>query len=243
MKKLSGLIALLLCVIIGGVYANWAYSASDDIQDKYLELSLGITEASQTGANGEYTITSNAKFVIDQKEGTNHVAELRVESTDSEEAKLTIKFTPFAAASINVKRDGVPTEVAFTTGNTFVYKVDSEGNYDSTIANESATKVFGFFNESDGAFNEENIITWTKVDENNDGLGEYFYVEYDAAALLEQVFLNPAIPGGNLVLDTYVEYAAFQQALLHAGNIIVKVSDGIDVLSGNGTVNPSQPQQ
>ncbi len=233
MKKLSGLIALLLCVVIGGVYANWAYSASDDIQDKYLELSLGITDASQTGANGEYSITSNARFVIDQAEGTNHVAKLSVESTDGQAAKLTVKFTPFAAASIDVKRDGVKTEVAFTTGNKFVYKMDSEGNYDATVTDENATKVFGFANESNGAFELENVISWTKVDENDDGLGEYFYIEYDADELLEQVFLNPAVPGGNIVLDTYVEYAAFQQALLHAGNVIVKVSDGIDVLASN----------
>ena len=177
------------------------------------------------------------KFVIDQEEGTNHVAKLSVESTDTSEAKLTIKFTPFAAASIDVKRDGVPTEVAFTTGNAFVYKIDSNGNYDSTIANESATKVFGFLNESDGVFNSDSTITWIKVDENNDGLGEYFYIEYDAEALLQQVYLNTEIPGEKFVLDTYVEYAAFQQALLHAGNVIVKVSDGIDVLSGSGTQN------
>ena len=233
MRKLSGLIALLLCVIIGGVYADWAYAGSNDIQDKYEELTLGITSADQKNAAGEYIITSNAKFVIDQKEGSNHVAELRVESTDAEEAKLTITFTPNAAASVDIKKDGVKTEVAFTAGSPFLYKMDAQGNYDSTIANESATKVLGFKNESNGVFEVENAIEWIKVDENEDGFAEYFYIEYSAEDLLKEVFISTELPGGTLVLDTYVEYAAFQQALLHTGNVIVKVSDGIDVLSGS----------
>ena len=224
MKKISGLIALLMCVVIGGVYANWAYSANADIQDKFLELSLGITEASQTGADGEYHIESNAKFVIDQKPGTNHEAELRVESTDSNPAKLTITFTPNPSASVDVKANGVKTEIAFTTGAEFLYKIDSKGNYDATAGVE--TNVFEFANESNGAFEEENVIDWTPVDENGDDVVDYFKYEYDADALREQVMLSRTF-----VLDTYVEYAAFQQALLHAGNIIVKVSDGVGVLN------------
>ena len=237
MKKLSGLIALLMCIVIGGVYANWAYAGSNDIQDRYKELSLGITDADQKNAAGEYTITSNVQFVIDQKEGTNHVAELRVESTDDTEAKLTITFTPNAAASVDIKKDGIKTEVAFTTGNPFLYKMDAQGNYDADIAEESATKVLGFKNESNGVFEEGNAIEWIKVDENEDGFAEYFYIEYSADKLLEEVFINTELPGGTLVLDTYVEYAAFQQALLHAGSVIVKVSDGIDVLSGSWAEN------
>ena len=231
MKKLSVLIALFMCVVIGGVYANWAYSASDDIQDKFLELSLGLTDASQTGANGEYTITSNAKYVIDQKVGSNHVAELRVESTDGEAPKLTVKFTPFDAASVTVKKSGVPTEIAFTTGSDFLYNIDNDGNYK---ADGTPTEVFIYANESNGEFEEENAVDWIKVDEDEDGFAEYFYVEYDATALLQQVKLSR-----EFVLDTYLEYAQFQQSLLHAGNVIVKVSDGIGI-TNSANQNPAQ---
>ena len=222
MKKLSGLIALLMCVVIGGVYANWAYSQTDDIQDKFAELNLGIADASQSGVNGEYEITSNATFKIYQKEGTNHEAELRIESSDDQDPILTIKFTPTASASVDVKANGVPTEIAFTTGSPFVYKMDNEGNYSAT---GTETAVLGFKNESNGVFEEENVITWNKQLA-DDGSVEYFYVTFNAEQLAQEVFLTDTF-----VLDTYLEYAAFQQSLLHAGNIIVKVSDGQGVLN------------
>lgn len=51
MKKLSGLIALLMCIVIGGVYANWAYAQTDDIPDKYVELNITIPDAVIEGEN------------------------------------------------------------------------------------------------------------------------------------------------------------------------------------------------
>ncbi len=34
MKKISALIAMFLCVTIGGVYATWSYAGTNDIADK-----------------------------------------------------------------------------------------------------------------------------------------------------------------------------------------------------------------
>lgn len=230
MKKISGLIALLMCVIIGGVYANWAYSKSEDIQDEFVELSLGLAGASQEGSDGHYTIETNASFKIYQKEGTNHMAEMRVETSDGSDAYLTVKFTPTSSASIAVKENGIPTEIAFTTSSPFTYKIDADGNYDSTIADEDATAVLEFANEANGAFQPN--VTWQKkwVNDIENGTVEYFYVTFDADELLQQVNLVELSENKTFVLDTYVEYAAFRDATLHAGSIIVKVTDGHNVL-------------
>ena len=37
MKRLSILIALMLCVTIGGVYATWTYAGTNDIADAFAE--------------------------------------------------------------------------------------------------------------------------------------------------------------------------------------------------------------
>lgn len=228
MKKVGGLIALLTCVTIGGVYANWAYAKEADIQDQYEELSLGLAESSQSGTNGEYDIISNVKFTIYQREGSDHEAELRVESTDDKEPSVMVKFTPTDAAPVNYKKFGINTEIAFTSGNAFTYKMDNNGNYSET---GTATDVLKFKNKSNGTFEAnvfatnteeigENQQKWTMSDD-----GSYFYVTFTAEQLLEQVNLSQTF-----VLDEYKEYAAFQQSLLAAGNIIIKVTDGTNVL-------------
>lgn len=232
MKKVSGLIALLTCVTIGGVYANWAYAASEDIQDKFVELSLGLADAKQDGANGTYEIISNVAFKIYQKEGSDHEAELRVESTDDQAPMVTVKFTPTASASVDIKNNGVDTEIAFTTSSAFVYKMDANGNYSET---GTETPVLEFANESNGTF-EANVgteadgytFTWQKqYEEGSTTDVEYFYVTFNAEQLLEQVHLSTT---KTFVLDEYKEYAAFQQSLLAAGSIILKVTDGHNVL-------------
>ena len=40
MKKLSVLIASLLCVTIGGVYATWYYATSNNVGDKHQHIGL-----------------------------------------------------------------------------------------------------------------------------------------------------------------------------------------------------------
>ncbi len=219
-KKVSCLIALLLCVVIGGVYANWAYSKSDDITDKFVELQLGIAGATQEGEDGVYEIETNASFMIYQKEGSDHVAELRIESNDSNAPYLRVKFTPNASASVQIKENGVPTEIAFMTSSPFVYKIDNLGNYSET---GTETPVLKFANEANSEFNAN--VTWIEQKAAGSDEAEYFYVEFDEEALFEQVSLSQ-----EFVLDIYKEYAAFQQALLKAGSIIVKVTDGKNVL-------------
>ena len=54
------MIAMILCVTIGGVYAAWIYaSPSQDIADVSATKAIGMSTAIETGAAGEYGINTN----------------------------------------------------------------------------------------------------------------------------------------------------------------------------------------
>ena len=72
MKKLSLLIAMILCATIGGVYAAWNYALTDDIADAFEEIKISVEDAELTGSNGTYKITSNFKLVIDQRDDDHY---------------------------------------------------------------------------------------------------------------------------------------------------------------------------
>ena len=104
MKKLSVLIALVLCVTIGGVYAAWTYTNPDaDITDRHFNQLITISAAVEEGAAGEYAIETNITgMTIDQK-GTNsegvdfHKAVLNYTTSDSQ--------TPYIRFTLKLKEN------------------------------------------------------------------------------------------------------------------------------------------
>ena len=114
MKKLSALIALFLCVTIGGVYATWTYAGTTDITDGFAEAKVTITDAVSSGANGTYTVTSNLVLSIDDANG-DHKAELVFGSNDGQNPFIKVVFTPADHATKTIKDNAVPTEIYFTT--------------------------------------------------------------------------------------------------------------------------------
>ena len=229
MKKLSGLIALLMCIVIGGVYANWAYAQTDDIPDKYVELNITIPDAVIEGENGVYEITSTAQFVVRELEGSDRATELVVEPTaDATEAKLMVKFTPTEAATIQIKENAVPTEIAFkpTAHPKFKATKDADSDYyhyDATNGEE--VEILTYKNLANGEFNAN--VQWTAkraIEGDETSAIQYFYAEYDAAWLLEQVSLTKVF-----VLDNQQAYNAFAEAVRGVGTITVKVTDGKNI--------------
>ena len=88
MKRLSILIALILCVTIGGVYATWLYP-SDSTNEITQPVTNVMAEVEPTGAYGTFsTVTNTLKLVVDQKSTTEFVTDLKYEG------KLVIKFFP-----------------------------------------------------------------------------------------------------------------------------------------------------
>ena len=129
MKKLSVLLALMLCVTITGVYAAWTYAGTNDIADAFVESTITIADAELTGANGTYTITSNLVLTVDQA-NDDHEAELVFDSNDGQPIYLKVTFTPATNAPQAIKDSAVPSELYFDTTTTMQYKIDAQGNYD-----------------------------------------------------------------------------------------------------------------
>jgi hypothetical protein len=208
MKKLSVLIALMLCITIGGVYATWTYSLTDDIADAFAESKVTIADAEFVGSNGVYKITSNLVLTVDQA-NDDHETELVFSSNDANAIHLTVTFTPAANAPKAVKDNAVLSELYFDTTTPMTYNIDNEGNYK---VDGTPTPIIKLTNAKNDRF-EENI-TWTKQ---NDGTFTYSLNEDQ---LKDQIQLSQTF-----VLDIKAEHDAFRAAL--NGNIVARVTDGI----------------
>ena len=201
MKKLSLLIALILCVTIGGVYATWSFSASNDIVDQSEEVLLTMAAEDVSGTDGTYTIdVSTVNITIDQKDTNDHTAKLVIDP----ESKVIVTFTPAPNAPNTVKDSAVASTFSLTTSKNFVYKTDANGNYNADTGTDKA--IFTLQN------NVAQTITWQKQTNGT------FTFTLDAAALSGMITLN------TFVLDTLAEYQAFKAAI--NGSFVFSVSDG-----------------
>ena len=133
MKKLSLLIAMILCVTIGGVYATWTYTKSTNVMDDTIYTSLNLTKATNDASYGTYEVdTSNLSMVIDPKAGTTHTTALYITG------EIVITFTPGAYAPTEVKENAVPTTFQFSVTNP---NWEYEGDKIVTFAHEEAETI------------------------------------------------------------------------------------------------------
>ena len=111
MKKLSVLVALMLIITVGGVYANWNYYAyvtgtatpgADTIEEIDLALKVVAGEDSSTPKGTiRVTLSDDFKITIDDNSG-DHVGEFDVTGY------ITVHFDPAANAKDDVKTNGIP---------------------------------------------------------------------------------------------------------------------------------------
>lgn len=111
MKKLSVLVALMLIITVGGVYATWNYYAyvtgtatpgADTITEIDLALKVEAGEDSNT-PKGTISVTLSDDFKISIDDPDNdHVGEFDVTGD------ITVHFEPAANATQAVKDDGIP---------------------------------------------------------------------------------------------------------------------------------------
>ncbi len=197
MKKLSVLIALFMCVTIGGVYATWTYAGTTDITDGHKEIFVTIPDAVVEGTYGTYLVEANFDLVIDDTD-KDHIAELVFLSKDQDaDPKLKVTFTPNeATATPEIKAKAVDTELYFTT--------TTEMKYDGVV-------IFKFKNPGNGEL--DNKIIWEKQDD-----GTFTY-ELDLDNLREQISLTQ-----DFLLETKAKHDAFREAMV--GNIVARVTDG-----------------
>ncbi len=145
MKKLSLLVALILCVTIGGVYATWYYSGAENVADISEPITVNLEDAQTVGSHGSYTLvkslTGETFFRIDQIDD-NHTAGIVCKGT------MKLVFTPAAHASAEIKGGQFDTWIYFT------------GNFD-TLTYEGK-QIFATNTKVDK--NSGIKITWTVVD-------------------------------------------------------------------------------
>ena len=136
MRKLSILVALILCVTIGGVYATWMYPGND-ISQVIQPVSNVMAETDFTGSFGAYHTTNTLKLIIDQESSTSHNAVLKYDG------KLEVTFTPHESisdaqlaaalgASVSVTCADIDKAV-YGTDNKRIWKLDESKFYNLTV--------------------------------------------------------------------------------------------------------------
>ena len=126
MKKLSILVALILCVTIGGVYAAWSYTGSTTTAvDR--TLSHGMATAVQKGDVGIFSITeNNIDIKIDQMAAGDYRAKLVITGS------VTVTFTPNDGAPEDVTESAIPAEAVIYLKNAEANQFEGKNIYTVT---------------------------------------------------------------------------------------------------------------
>ena len=110
MKKLSVLVALCLCLTVGGVYATWVFTENSDVADQHEHINFGLTDVQYSGSYGEYYLDyTGLNLAIDPVTDGSHQAALKITG------QITITFTPAKYAPPEIKENGVPSTFNFAT--------------------------------------------------------------------------------------------------------------------------------
>lgn len=198
MKKLSVLIALVLCVTIGGVYAAWTYTNPDaDITDRHFEQLITISAATEEGAAGAYAIETNITGMSIDQTGTNsngddfHKAVLNYTTSDGE--------TPYIRFTLKLKENTGSDIFNTLTSKYSIAVVDVVSQYDSKDI---------FVDKKAG----DTVIDWQY-----DSANDIYY--YQITGMDAEIALN------EFTLSSKPEHTAFTAAL---GRPVleVKITDG-----------------
>lgn len=198
MKKFSILIAVLLCVTIGGVYAAWMFADSNDAAMKTENVSLALTEDVDKGAYGVYTLSKSEDFgllIDDIDDGITHNAELVGKGT------LTITFTPNEKATEEVRTNATPTYWCIKAG-------DSITNW-----KYNDTQIFTALNDSWNTITGVDASNWVASAD-----GKSFTYTISGETIKNLLTLN------SFKLETKAQYNAFAAALTYT-KLTIYVND------------------
>ncbi len=197
-KKLSVLVALILCVTVGGVYATWSYAADAGVSEE-VNKGVSLAPVTQSGSIGEYEVGfSEFSIVIDQTAPGDYTPML-VFTVQSDDGSLDFKFTPTDVASDAVKTNGITSTVTFSSALTH------EG---TAIFTFPATITIGTVDSSE-------TIKWEKQTDGS------FTCSIANADLADYIQLNYTDK-----LDTYAKYQDFEKSL-QSGTVVIAVSNGL----------------
>ncbi|MBR6681802.1 MAG: hypothetical protein IKL40_02325 [Clostridia bacterium] len=198
MKKLSILVALILCVTIGGVYATWSYSGGT-ANESQRTFEIGLTAYTNTGAKGTIYSIDNSLVVKLDDSNADFIAEVLVDGFSE------FVFTPNVGATPDVVANGIPLkatlgQVGVSPATTVQYKGADLFTIDTSAVELTITKI-----------TDANKATLGSKD-----LSAYvgsFYAKVSASDIEGKITLAQTVS-----LPTLVDYNAF------LGNVTGKLS-------------------
>lgn len=201
MKKLSILVALILCVTIGGVYATWTYSGAISTSS-HKHMSVNLATATETNPKGTITNVYNSMdILIDDGGSYNAVAKFS--------GKMGFIFTPATGADSDIVANGI--KFAFTVEQSTPLQYNGSNIFNVT---NSTPTTLGFGTKIDNT----NATTLNPEVNLTTHIGS-FYIEVPASAVANCVEI------ASISLPTYADYEAFEDALVGGGALGVTVSE------------------
>ncbi|MBQ2701415.1 MAG: hypothetical protein IJF64_00350 [Clostridia bacterium] len=227
MKKLSLLIASLLCVTIGGVYATWYYATSNNVGDKHQHIGLELTADKLQGGYGSYTVDVKVGMWIVPESADSYEAALYFGAADidgnvtpaqPDDAAIVITYTPDDYVPDDVDNFGLTTYWSLSWKKGDLTSLEDWKYGTKQIFSEIKTTVTTIYPYE----TEEQTNVWSaKAD------GKFTYT-ITVGTLKNMINLSTGI-----TLDTVTKYNEFQTAL-SGGTIGINVNDGV----ADTTTNP-----
>lgn len=208
MKKLSVLVALILCVTVGSVYATWFYAGETMQTATHSFKNLGITDVDTSAQSGRISVTDTLILKIDDNNQT-HTPDWDIDVTDQTGGNLLIRFDPNSGAS------DTSFTCTFTIENNIydgkpIFTFTGIDTDNLTASQQISQTTFTYkVNGEDNKYGEEDVV----------GYAEKIVTLNDITSRLS---VNSAI-----TLPTITDYEAYETAL---SNVVLKLT--IDEVTG-----------
>lgn len=209
-KKISALLAMGLCLTVGGVYAAWTY-AQGSLEPQNVHIDPSIANKTTQTKKGSLTIAQGITITIDDVGTVDYVAEVVYGGTN-----LVVTFDPADGADQTVVDNGVTLMLKLSTTEEWTYNgvpifaVDDGTYYSPALnvqADESKNEIGTFTKDT-----ATGLFTWTVTPEDIQ----------DKIALYKTSLSDTTT--GDLILDTVEKYDAFHTEL-HKGDVIFTISE------------------
>lgn len=192
MKKFTMLVALILCVTIGGVYATWTYQGGD-VQPLHQHFTVYMGAVDNDEAKGVLKTVTNALNIRLDDADNNYLAEAVLAGY------LEFVFTPKSNASDDVRENGV--ELTFTLEQTNP-ALQFEGKDVFTITNGAGDLGKGTLITAENTTSKHGTDLSTHV-------GSFYYC-VEASVFQDMIKTDISLP-------TYEDYLAMTKILNETG--------------------------
>ena len=207
MKKFTILVALILCVTIGGVYATWNY-ASADVTASDMNMSINLATATTDNPKGQIINVLNSMNVKIDDTNHDYYAEPIIEGA------MGFVFTPSAGVDSSITNNGISMTITLTQSNPVQYEDDS-GNLKDVFEITNATIKTDFGTKID---NGNATTLCPGVD-----LTQYinsFFIDIVPGDLIDKLTI-----GSHVYLPTKADYDTLHTAIQNSGKLTITVTE------------------